>query len=217
MTDMVFALYRTPGSRLADQAIHAAGLVFAVVGGAILLSLSFSSPHGRTLAIAVYALGFVAMLAASAAYSFAGPRRRALMRRLDHAGIFLMIAGTYTPFTTHVLTGAWAWGMTCAVWAIAASGIAIKLLLTDIPEGISIALYVALGWIVLIAAGPIFAALSWPVLLLLSLGGVLYTAGVLFHVKEHWPYARAIWHGHVLVAACLHWCAILIGVVLATG
>ena len=151
------------------------------------------------------------------AYSFADASRQPFMRRLDHAGIFLMIAGSYTPFTTHVLHGAWAWGMTIAVWTIALVGIAFKLFWPDMREGLSVSLYVALGWIVVIAAGPIVSALAWPVLLLLVLGGALYTIGVIFHVKEDWPYARPIWHGHVLVAACLHWLAVLLGVVMSGG
>lgn len=217
MVDLIFPRYATPGARTADLIIHVAGLAFAVSGGGVLLAMSVGNTHTRLSAIAVYALGFVAMLSASMAYSFANERRKPLLRRLDHAGIFLMIAGSYTPFTTHVLTGVWAWGMTAAVWTIALVGIAFKLFFPDIKESISVAMYVALGWIVLIAAGPIISATATPVLLLLALGGVIYTVGVIFHVKEDWPYARPIWHGHVLLGALIHWLAILIGVVLKAG
>lgn len=217
MTEIVFPIYCTPLGRHLDKAIHIAGLAFAVVGGGIMLGFAFANSRIEVFAIAVYVLGFVAMLAASMAYSFCAPRRQPLLRRLDHAGIFLMIAGSYTPFTTHVLHGAWAWGMTSAVWAIALVGIGCKLFLPNMHERLSVALYVVLGWLVLIAAGPIIEGLAAPVLVLLLLGGLLYTAGVIFHVKEHWPYARPIWHGHVLVASVLHWVAVLIGVVLATA
>ena len=182
-----------------------------------MLDFAIAKKDCRAAAIAVYALGFVAMLAASMAYSFGAPARRSILRRLDHAGIFLMIAGSYTPFTTHALSGAWAWGMTTAVWTIAITGILFKLFFPDLRESISVTLFVALGWIVVIAAGPIIKALSAPVLVLLLVGGVVYTMGVIFHVKEHWPYARPIWHGHVLVGATLHWVAVLLGVVLATA
>ena len=208
--------YCTPLGRLVDKIIHLAGLLFAVVGGVVMLAFAFASKDGRAAAIAVYALGFVAMLAASMAYSFAEPSRQAWLRRVDHAGIFLMIAGSYTPFTTLALHGAWAWGMTTAVWAIAGTGILFKLFLPDLRESASVGLFVSLGWIVLIAAGPIIRALSMPVLVLLLLGGAIYTVGVVFHVKEDWPFARPIWHGHVLVAAVLHWIAVFVGVVLAT-
>ena len=217
MVEVVYPRYCTPLARLADKIIHVAGLAFAVVGGAVMLGFAFHNAHVRAAAIAVYALGFVAMLAASMAYSFCAAYRQPLLRRLDHAGIFLMIAGSYTPFTTHVLSGAWAWGMTTAVWTIALAGIACKLFLPHMRESLSVALYIVLGWIVVIAAGPIIEGLAAPVLVLLVGGGLLYTVGVIFHVKEHWPYARPIWHGHVLVASVLHWVAVLIGVVLATA
>lgn len=216
MADISFPRYCTPLSRTADRFIHLAGLTFAVVGGAVLLALAIRSEHCRSLAIAIYAAGFIAMLAASMAYSFAEPTRQPFMRRLDHCGIFLMIAGSYTPFTTHALSGAWAWGMTGAVWAIALVGIAFKLFWEDMREGLSVALYMALGWIVVIAAGPIIRGVSEPVLWLLVAGGLVYSAGVLFHVKEDWPFARPIWHGHVLVGATLHWVAVLM-VVLRAG
>ena len=217
MAAEILPRYCTPLGRLVDKIIHLAGLLFAVVGGIVMLAFAFASKDGRALAIAVYAAGFIAMLAASMAYSFGAPLRRSLLRRLDHVGIFLMIAGSYTPFTTHALHGAWAWGMTTAVWTIAGAGIAFKLLFPDMRESVSVALFVALGWIVLIAAGPIIEALSMPVLALLLLGGLVYSVGVIFHVKEHWRFARPIWHGHVLVGAMLHWVAVLIGVVLATA
>ncbi len=216
MAQEIAPRYCTPLGRLVDKIIHLAGLLFAVVGGVVMLVFAFASKDGRAIAVAIYAFGFVAMLAASMAYSFAAPERQSRLRRLDHAGIFLMIAGSYTPFTTHALTGAWAWGMTTAVWVIAGAGILFKLFLPDLRESISVTLFVALGWIVVIAAGPIIKALSMPALVLLLLGGVVYTVGVIFHVKEHWRFARPIWHGHVLVGAVLHWVAVLIGVVMVT-
>ena len=217
MVEAVFPRYCTPHGKSIDRMIHVAGLVLAIVGGAVMLAFAFHNTHCRVIAIAIYALGFVAMLAASMAYSFAEAPRLALMRRLDHACIFLMIAGSYTPFTTHILHGAWAWGMTSAVWTIAIAGMLAKLFWPDMRESLSLSLYLALGWVVVVAAGPIIEGLAWPALVLLIVGGALYTAGVLFHVKEHWPYARPIWHGHVLAGACLHWLAVMFGVVLSAG
>lgn len=209
--------YPSEAARRADFVVHIVGLAFAIVGGTVLVALTAANTPGRIVAIAVYTAGMVAMLSFSLAYNFSGERCRPILQRLDHSGIFLMIAGSYTPFTTHALTGAWAWGMTSAVWAIAGAGIALKLLLPDMRESVSVAFFVALGWIVLIAAGPIIKALSMPALVLLLAGGLVYTAGVIFHVKEHWRFARPIWHGHVLVGAVLHWIAVLIGVVLVTA
>lgn len=217
MSDVILPLphYKTAAARLADFVIHLVGLVFAVVGGIILLALaSGRNDIGRFSAVAIYAGAMVLMLCFSLAYNFSTGRRKPLFRRLDHAGIFLMIAGSYTPFTTQVLTGGWAWGMTIAVWAIAGFGIFGKLFLPELREAIWVTIYLALGWIVVIAAGPILEGLGRPTIILLVVGGLIYTAGVIFHVKENLTFSRPIWHGHVIAGAGVHWAAVLIGTVL---
>ena len=206
--------YPTAAARRADLVIHIVGLSLAVLGGMVLLALTLRVEPGHVAAIAVYAAGLVLMLSFSLAYNFSGDRHRPLFRRLDHVGIFLMIAGSYTPFTTHVLTGAWAWGMTIGVWSIAGLGILGKLIVPHLHEGIWIALYLGLGWLVVIAIGPIMEHLSWPATVLLVVGGLVYTMGVVFYATERFPFWRSIWHGHVVAAACVHWVAILIGTVL---
>jgi hemolysin III len=156
------------------------------------------------------------MLAFSTAYNFAKPAYRPVLRRLDHAGIFLMIAGSYTPFTIHNLSGAWAWGMTAAVWSIAVLGALSKILFVNMDRRLSVGIYLALGWLVLVALKPITDSVTWVALLLLVIGGLLYSTGVVFYVNKRLKFARAIWHGHVVAAAGSHWAAVLLGVVLAT-
>ncbi len=210
--------YPTPAARMADLVIHLIGLVTALFGGGVLLGLALGLGRlSQAGAVGVYAGGLLLMLAFSTAYNFAAERTRPLFRRFDHAGIFLMIAGSYTPFTTHVLTGVWAWGMTIAVWSIALLGALGKLFLPGMGRRVWIGLYLALGWIVLVALKPIVEGLSWVTLMLLALGGVVYTTGVLFYVNKRLKYYRAIWHGHVVAAAGVHWVAILTGVVLASA
>ena len=210
--------YPSAGARTADLAIHLVGLALAIVGGVILLVLSARNPASRVAAIAVYAAGLVSMLAFSLTYNFSGEPWRPFWRRFDHAGIFVMIAGSYTPFTTYVLQGTWAWGMTIAVWSIASLGILGKVFVPRLPEPLWIALYLALGWVVIVAAQPIVAGLAWPALLLLLLGGLVYSAGIVFHVNdERITFGKPLWHGHVVTAAGLHWVAVLIGTVLPAG
>ena len=206
--------YPTLAAKRADLVIHIIGLVLAIGGGALMLRLSAGKEPQRIAAIAIYAVGMVLMLSFSLSYNFSVERYRWFFRRLDHAGIFLMIAGSYTPFTTYVLTGGWAWGMTIAVWAIAGIGIIGKLFLPTLREGLWISFYLMLSWIVVFAFRPIVEGLSTPALVLLVVGGFVYTIGVIFHVNDKLQFSRSIWHGHVVAGACLQWAAILIGTVL---
>jgi hemolysin III len=170
----------------------------------------------KTVGVAIYAAGLLAMLGFSTAYNFARPAYRPVLRRLDHAGIFLMIAGSYTPFTTSNLTGGWAWGMTAAVWSIAALGAFGKIFLPMLDRRFWVAVYLVLGWLVLVALKPMMATTAGLAMALLALGGVLYSAGVIFYLNKRLKFARAIWHGHVVAAAGAHWAAVLLGVVLVT-
>lgn len=208
--------YPSPGAKCADLIVHIAGLAFAVIGGAILLALSVRlGGLGETAAVGVYTAGMVAMLALSTAYNFAKAPNRPLLRRFDHAGIFLMIAGSYTPFTTQNLHGAWAIGMTTAVWTVALAGVAGKLFLPGLGRRFWVAIYLALGWLVLVAIKPMIEGLSWVALLLLALGGAIYSTGAVFYLLQKLKFRRAIWHGHVVGGAILQYVAVLVGVVLA--
>jgi hemolysin III len=168
-------------------------------------------------ATSIYAVGLVAMLGLSTAYNFGKPQWRPLLRRFDHAGIFLMIAGSYTPFTTQTLTGAWAISMTAVVWGISLLGVFGKLFLPGLGRGFWVALYIVLGWMVLVAIKPMIDGVSWVALLLLAIGGVVYSTGAVFYLMKRLRFRRAIWHGHVVGGAALQYVAVLLGVVLARG
>jgi hemolysin III len=217
MTELV-AHYPTPSARRADLVVHIVGLAFALLGGGILLGLTFGvGTLSETASVSIYVIGFVCMLALSCAYNFAGARWRPILRRLDHAGIFVMIAGSYTPFTTQRLHGAWALWMTAAVWALAALGIASELVLPGRWRRLRVGIYLALGWLALVAIKPLVAGLSWFVLCLLAVGGVVYSTGAAFYLIHKLKFRRAIWHGHVVGGSMLHYMAVLFGVVLARG
>ena len=199
------------GEIVADGLVHAVGLAAAVVGAHALITTVLASGTS-VAAVAIYVFGLIAMLAASAAYSF-GFRLHfhEVLRRLDHAAIFVMIAATYTPFTAGALHGAWAVGLTSAVWVIAALGVLMKTVLA--PYGLrtlTTSLYIAFGWIGLVAVQPFLAALSPLVLWLVVAGGALYTLGTAFHMPLRLPYRRAIWHGFVVAGAAAHFSAIFV-------
>jgi len=209
--------YPTAAEKWADWWVHAVGLMGAAVGGAVLLALAVSSGRaGLATATGLYALTLVGMLACSAAYNLTRPSAaRPFLRRLDEAGIFMMIAGCYTPFTTQRFTGGWAIGMTTLVWTMALGGVAAKLLVRKLPDRLWTFLYVAFGWVAVIAIGPMIRDVSTGALVLLVIGGLLYTTGTLFFHNHRLPYRRAIWHGFVVSGAAIHYAAICTGVVLA--
>jgi hemolysin III len=165
---------------------------------------------------AVALVQIVGTLGCSAAYNLASnASRRAFLRRLDHAAIFLMIAGTYTPFTTCRLHGVWAIGMTAAIWTGAITGAAVKMIH---PRGLkrgSIVAYLVLGWMILVGVRSMLGSVDALTALLIRVGGVLYSIGVGFHLRRALHFHNAIWHSFVLVAAGCHYAAILHGVVLA--
>src|SRR5437899_6792202 len=191
--------------------------VAGVIGSAIMVGMAADVGDRSTcLASLVYSVCLLTMLGCSAAYNLASnaPRRR-LLRRFDHAAIFLMIAGTYTPFTPCRLDGVWAIGMTAAVWIGAVTGAVMKLICPRRIERVSIVAYLALGWMILVGIRPMLSSLDARTALLIGLGGVLYSLGTGFHLWRKLPFHNAIWHSFVLVAAGFHYAAILHGVVLA--
>ena len=192
------------------------GILAGVVGSVALVGIAAGAANRATFsASVVYSVSLLVMLGSSAAYNLATDSpRRGLLRRIDHAAIFLMIAGTYTPFTTCRLHGAWAIGMTAAVWIGALTGAIAKLVSPRRIEQVSIVAYLTLGWMILVGVRPMLAAVDARTALLIGSGGVLYSIGVGFHRWSELPFHRAIWHGFVLVAAGCHYAAILHGVVL---
>ena len=205
----------TPHEQAVDRWLHCAGFAAALCGSAALMVAATEQTHALTVVcVSVYVAGLITMIGGSALYNLTAPSpRKEWFRRLDHAGIFLMIAGTYTPFALVRMGDPWGIGIGAFVWLAAGAGIALKLLYPRRYERLSIALYLALGWIILIALEPLFDAVSLPTFVLLGVGGVLYSLGVIFHVSHRLPYHNAVWHGFVLGAAACHFVAVLNGIV----
>jgi hemolysin III len=212
------AHYPNAAEWLADGVVHGVGILAAAAGGIVLLVLALTARCGPGLVVAtaLYDLCLLAMLGCSAAYNLTrAAAARPFLRRLDEAAIFLMIAGSYTPFTTQRFTGGWASGMTALVWTVALAGVAGKLIFTRIPEWLWTLVYVAFGWIALIAIRPLIGGVSTLALVLLVVGGLVYTSGTLVFHNPRARFRRAIWHGFVVVAAAVHYAAVCTGVVLA--
>jgi hemolysin III len=200
--------------RLADACVHAASVIFSIAATVILLAAAIGRlPAADTAGLAVYCIGLLGMFAASAAYNLVRRHNlKEILRRLDHAAIFIMIAGSYTPFAL-LLGGGAGHSMLIAVWAIAAAGIVIKLHFPRRLEKLSVLLYLAQGWIVLLALDPVVASLPSQALWLLLAGGVIYTLGVPFHLMEWMRFHNAIWHIFVLGGAACQFAAIQCAVI----
>ncbi len=201
----------TKSERLVDGIIHAIGIILSLIGIGVLLSIALPADNvSLTTAAALYSAGLIAMFGFSAAYNgVADPSRKERLRRCDHAAIYLMIAGSYTPFTAIGMGNAAGYTLLAGVWVVAITGVTLKLGWPRRFERASIALYVVLGWMGLGALSSIVDALPATALVLLGAGGVLYTAGVLFHLWTSLKYQNAIWHAFVLIAAGCHYFAIL--------
>ena len=208
--------YPTRLEKLADGWVHGVGLVVFSLGVLTLLGLAiWQGGFGLAGVVAIYGVCLITMIACSMAYNMVeNAERKALLRRFDHAAIFLMIAGSYTPFTTQRFEGGWAVGMTAAVWGVAAFGVIGKLFFPKLPKWLWLGLYLGLGWMVIAAFQPLLQTVSLAAVILIAVGGLLYTIGVPFYTSNL-PYRRAIWHGFVMVAAGAHYAAVLTGVVFA--
>jgi hemolysin III len=195
--------------QLADRIVHALGLAGGLTGAAILVvRAARSAVAGQLLPVLAYVSGLLAMLGCSALYHLWGKdRHRDWSRRLDHAAIFVMIAGTYTPIAMLGLRAPWDVALTAAVWTAAATGVVLKLVQPRRIESISVALYLVLGWIGLVAAKELLASIPTGTLLMILIGGLIYSGGVVFHLSSR-RYHLALWHASVLLAAAVHFVAI---------
>lgn len=193
---------------------HGMGVVASIVGGAVVITLAAGLGDAwLLLGMIVYSASLVVLYAASTLYH-AIPHRsaKARLRVFDHCAIYLLIAGTYTPFMLGALRGAWGWTLLGFVWSLALGGIVYKLFLLGRYPRLSTAMYLAMGWLAIVALPAMLRSLSLTVMLWLLAGGLAYTAGTLFYHSRRIPYAHAIWHGFVLAGSGCHFVAVLMQV-----
>jgi hemolysin III len=207
----------TLGEEIAHSVTHGIGVLLSIAGLAVLVA--FAALRGdawHIVGCSIFGATLVLAYTASTVYhAIPGTFQRAkkVLRVLDHAAIYLLIAGTYTPFTLVNLRGPWGWTLFGVVWGMAVAGIVFKATLIGRLRVLSVAFYVVMGWLVLIAARPLGRAVGLGGLVLLIAGGVVYTLGVAFYAWKRLPYHHAIWHGFVLAGSTLHFFAVLFYVV----
>jgi hemolysin III len=196
---------------------HGLGTVLAIAGLAVLAVAA--SRHGTAATIVgcvLFGATLVFLYAVSTLYhAVPHGRAKAVLRVLDHSAIFLLIAGTYTPFTLVSLRGPWGWSLFGVVWGIAVAGIVLRLTLRRRPTALFVGLYLAMGWCVVVATKPLLAVVAPGGVALLAAGGLAYSGGVAFYLWGRLPYHHAIWHAFVLAGSAFHYAAVLRYVALA--
>jgi hemolysin III len=195
---------------------HLVGAILAFFGLFVML---FAGRGGtaKNVSVLVYGLGLIGMFSASATYHLAKvkPAILQVLRKIDHASIFLLIAGTYTPFCLIALTGFWRWGLLAIIWTIALVGIAVKIFYIKAPRWLNVVVYVVMGWLGLLAVPQMIASLPPGALVWLITGGVLYTLGAIIYATRIFDFKpgtfgfHEVWHIFVLLGATAHFISVL--------
>ncbi|QUS35992.1 PAQR family membrane homeostasis protein TrhA [Falsirhodobacter algicola] len=214
---MAITTKRTVYSRsewISDAAVHVLGTVLALAAVPVLVTLTaVLRPDLSALAgIGIYGATLIAMLLCSALYNMLhAPGWRGVLQRLDHSAIYLKIAGTYTAFV--LLSGATEVPLVILLWTAALTGVTLKVAAPDRFRWAGFGLYIGMGWAGLLAGWPLFATMTAPVLALIVAGGVIYTLGTLFYLRDGMPYHRTIWHVCVLAASGVFFAAVTVHMV----
>ncbi len=195
---------------------HWAGAILGLAGLIALLIVGWSTP-AKVISLAIYGISLVAMFSASATYHMVRVKDKALeiFRKIDHAAIFLLIAGTYTPFCVNAFTGFWKWGMLSIIWSLAIIGIVVKVFYIRAPRWLNAGIYVFMGWLCVTASRQLLAALPTWVFVWLIIGGVVYTLGAVVYSTKIFNFKpgvfgfHEVWHIFVLLAAAAHFVAVL--------
>jgi hemolysin III len=218
--DLQSALPRyNTAEEIANSITHGLGVILAIAGLAVLTA--FASLFGgawHIVSCSIYGATQILMYVASTLYhSIPLPRAKAVLRQLDHAAIFLLIAGTYTPFALVNLRGPWGWSILGLIWGLAILGIALQSRLIRHNRWITAIPYVVMGWVAVVAIKPLVELVAPGGLMLLVGGGLAYTVGVAFYVWRRLPFHHAIWHLFVLAGSALHFFAVLFYVIPLAG
>ena len=201
----------TASEELANSLTHGVGLALSVIGATVLIiSAVGTNDAWRIVASCIYAATLIMLYAASTLYhSVRKVTHKEIWQRVDHSAIYLLIAGTYTPFTLISLRGAWGWSLFGVVWTLALIGVLLKSRFGARLPALSTWIYLGMGWVIVVAMRPLSSHVAPAGLFWLALGGVLYTGGVVFYVWEKVRYSHAVWHLFVLAGSMAHFAAVL--------
>jgi len=196
---------------IANAITHGIGLLLSIAGFVVLLVLAaLRGTAWHIVACSIYGATLICLYTASTLYhAVISPRVKRALRIFDHSAIYLLIAGTYTPFLLVSLRGPWGWSLFGVIWGLALVGVLFKFWFVERFAILSTAVYIAMGWLVVIAAKPVITHLSLTAIIWLLAGGLAYTGGVIFFAAKRIPYSHAIWHLFVLAGSICHYFAVL--------
>lgn len=199
------------GEEIANSIIHGLGALLGVVGMTVLLVLAIlHGTRAHFISYLIYGSSLIFLYAASTLYhALPFVKAKSIFKILDHVGIYLLIAGTYTPFLIINMSGGWALGMLITIWSLALAGSIFKLFFTGRFTLVSTLMYVAMGWVVVVAYKPMTQALMPETINYLLLGGLFYTGGTVVYLMKRVPYHHAVWHGFVLFGSIAHFVAVV--------
>lgn len=197
------------GEEIANSVTHGVGAALSLVGLIVMVVIAATDGGAwHIVACTVHGASLLLLYLCSTLYhALPGVRVKRVFRILDHSAIYLLIAGTYTPFALVTLRGPWGWSLFGVVWTLAVCGIVFKSLFTGRMEALSNAVYLAMGWVALVAIRPLLHVLPWEGFLWLLAGGIAYTGGMVFYASKS-RYAHAVWHMFVLAGSVLHFFAV---------
>jgi len=195
---------------------HWAGAILALIGLVALLIVGWGRP-AKDISLLIYGVSLIFLFSASATYHMVQVKDKALeiFRKIDHAAIYFLIAGTYTPFCINAFTGFWKWGMLIIIWSLAIIGIGVKIFIIHAPRWLNAGIYIIMGWLCVGASGQLLAALPAWVLVWLIIGGVIYTLGAIVYITKIFNFIpgvfgfHEVWHIFVLLAAAAHFVAVM--------
>jgi len=195
---------------------HWAGAILALIGLVALLIVGWGRP-AKDISLLIYGVSLIFLFSASATYHMVQVKDKALeiFRKIDHAAIYFLIAGTYTPFCINAFTGFWKWGMLIIIWSLAIIGIGVKIFIIRAPRWLNAGIYIIMGWLCVGASGQLLAALPAWVLVWLVIGGVIYTLGAVVYITKIFNFIpgvfgfHEVWHIFVLLAAAAHFVAVM--------
>jgi hemolysin III len=196
---------------------HLGAAIAAVIGMIFLIIIGWGNP-GKTVSLTIYGISLILLFTASATYHLvnAKPRILDILRKMDHSAIYLLIAGTYTPFCFNFFTGFWQWGMLALIWSLAIVGVTVKLLWIDAPRWLYTSVYIAMGWLAIFGAKELISTLPTGAIVWLLVGGITFTAGAVVYATKAFNFFPGIfgfhevWHIFVILGALAHFIGIMV-------